>query len=196
MITTTEQCETSSDGRSPLARLKPAQREAIPLLAQGIAITQIAEQINVGRVSIYRWLKDEEFQAALAQAQDRAVAEIDQESEAFARAMKIPLLSPAGIRARLELKDHLLLADLRDRDGNRASLIKRLEDSIIQASDYFDKLPADEVANDLFQQRDEVYCQSVLAAVVGLLKDLPGADRLMSGFQSELDGIDRKAGLA
>ena len=45
-------------------------------------------------------------------------------------------------------------------------------------------------------KRTEVYCQSVLAAVVGLLKDLPDADRLMSGFQSELDGIDREVGLA
>jgi transposase len=44
--------------------VKSAQREANPLLAQGIAVSEMAKQINVDRVMIYRWQKDEPFRAA------------------------------------------------------------------------------------------------------------------------------------
>ena len=198
MISSTQQTETLSNGSSGvcLNRLNLAQKEAIRLLAEGRSPAQTAKQLNVARSTVHRWIKgDEVFQDALRQAQAQFESEVDEEAHIFKKAMKTPLFTPEGIRVRMELIDHLLLQDLKDKDSKRASLIKRLEDSLKQAGSFIGKLDADEVASDLLQQRTFSYRQKVLEAVWESLQKQRDRDRLIQELQTRLDEIDTEAGI-
>lgn len=48
-----------------ISKLNPKQEQAIQLLASGISVTQVANKVEVDRVTIYRWMNDREFKREL-----------------------------------------------------------------------------------------------------------------------------------
>jgi len=80
-----------------------------------------------------------------------------------------PLLSVAGLKARLELKDHLILQDLLDYNEKRTRLIQRLETDVDQARVYLDSLTKDDsIAEQVAMQITE-YKTALLATLLNIL---------------------------
>lgn len=48
-----------------ISKLNPKQEQAIQLLASGTSVTQVANKVEVDRVTVYRWMNDREFKREL-----------------------------------------------------------------------------------------------------------------------------------
>lgn len=48
-----------------ISKLNPKQEQAIQLLASGTSVTQVANKVEVDRVTVYRWMKDRDFKREL-----------------------------------------------------------------------------------------------------------------------------------
>jgi hypothetical protein len=57
-------------------RLTPKQRRAVEALLATGEVKAAAAQVNVGRTTLYRWLKEPEFLAAVRQAEAEALDEL------------------------------------------------------------------------------------------------------------------------
>jgi predicted transcriptional regulator len=190
---------TTAQNRNTLSELKPSQQATIRLLTSGKSISGIARELGIGRTTIHSWLKDDQFQQALDEVQedlqyDRAGA-VKDELSAFEKVESTPLLSLPGIRARIELLDRLIIADLREKSDKRTRLISRLESSINQAHEFIQKVSSDEAASELVEQRTHRYCEAVLRIVRDFLRTLPQSDTLLKQFQKRLDEIDLISGV-
>ena len=48
-----------------ISKLNSKQEQAIQLLASGTSVTQVANKVEVDRVTVYRWMNDREFKREL-----------------------------------------------------------------------------------------------------------------------------------
>lgn len=48
-----------------ISKLNPKQEQAIQLLASGTSVTQVANKVEVDRVTVYRWMNDRDFKREL-----------------------------------------------------------------------------------------------------------------------------------
>lgn len=48
-----------------VSKLNPKQEQAMQLLASGTSVTQVANRVEVDRVTVYRWMNDRDFKREL-----------------------------------------------------------------------------------------------------------------------------------
>jgi len=97
--------------------------------------------------------------------------EEDNEETIIKKVISTPLLSLEGIRARLILKDRLLLEDLTSYNERRARLIQRLETDIEQANTYLNTLTKDEGINAQISIYINEYKRALLSVLQDILKE-------------------------
>lgn len=143
----TPQTPPSEPPGEPPSALSMRKQRALQLLVKGLSDTRVAREVGVARETVNRWrLHDPAFREALEAEGKRQWAETvkDVSREQIEAVMATKPLSVEGIKARLELKDCLLLADLADFNERRVKLIQRLETAIEQSKFYLDTLSKDE----------------------------------------------------
>lgn len=111
--------------------LTTQQRQALEALLQAGSLTDAAKQAGVNRVTLYRWLQDATFQAALRSAESEALAALSRRlvvmGDAAAAALSDALAPERDIRDRLRaaqiVLDNLLkLKELLDFEQRLAAL--------------------------------------------------------------------------
>ena len=113
----------------------------------------------------------------------------------FEQIERIPPLTTVGVRKRIELIDRLILTDLRNHEDKRKGMIHQHQNAVSKASDFTDKLSADEVAADLFRDQSERFRTAVLRVTTSILADLPDADDRLSRLRTKLNSVDRECGV-
>ena len=178
-------------------QLNHKQQAAISFLARGEKQAEVARKVGVSRQSINTWLhNDERFRAALKDIQETLYFDSPtEEVKLFQQIEKIPPLTTIGVRKRIELIDRLILTDLRNHEDKRKGMIHQLQNAVAKASDFTDKLSADEVAADLFRDQSERFRTALLRVTASILADLPDADDRLSRLRSKLNAIDRECGV-
>ena len=180
-----------------LSKLNFRQRAAVRALAGGKSVSQAARDSNLSRTAVSGWLNHNiDFQRALHELQRELYSDVPQnEAAAFRAAESTAVLSLAGIRARVQLLDQLLLRDLKEQSEKRTRLIRQLQASIAAAGDYLSKLDSDEVARDIVEYTTTEYRRLLLEAVSELLKPLDGGEELLDRFSKKLRSIDSASGV-
>jgi len=182
-----------------MSKLSEKKQATIGHLLDGKDISKTARAVGVGRSTIHTWLNDPAFQQAMSEEKARRRSNHKgsaEEVESFREVQDIPLLTIAGIRARIELHDRLILSDLAERDTNRAVLIRRLESSIKQATGFLGTISANDIARDMVERQTLSFRQAVLEATIDIMGPLPHSDKLLAQFRGRLDDIDRKSGVS
>ena len=182
-----------------LSRLASRRQVTIRALAAGKTITAAAKELGIGRTTVHAWLKQPDFREALDEEMMRLRddgSQLADEVAAFEAAERTPLLSLAGIRARLELLDRLVISDLRNQSDKRRGMIGRLEASIDQANAFLQKVTANEAASSLLEQRMEAYRRALLDVLIELLEPLSVSKKVMTAIRLRLEDVDQEAGVS
>lgn len=155
------------------AQLSVKQLNAIALLIRGYSDRRVAEAIGVARETVNVWRNhNQTFKAALEQARQQLwPTERDAIKERIGKVLATPLLSLAGIKARLELKDSLILQDLSDYNEKRARLIQRLEAEIDQARHYLDSLSKEDSITEQVALEANEYRTRLLTTLFTILTE-------------------------
>lgn len=95
----------------------------------------------------------------------------DDEETMINKVMSTPLLSLEGIKARLILKDRLLLEDLTSYNERRTRLIQRLEIDIEQANKYLETLTKDESIITQLNLLQNEYKRTLLSTLQNVLTE-------------------------
>ncbi len=154
-----------------MLELSVKQRNAIELLIRGYSDRRVAEEIGVTRETVNGWRNHHQaFRIALENArQSRWTTEQDALKQRIDQVLATPLLSLAGIKARLELKDCLILQDLLHYNEKRTRLIQRLEINIDQAKYYLDSLSKDERITEQVTMQTNEYKTQLLSTLMTIL---------------------------
>lgn len=174
--------EASSD---LLSGLSVKQQQALQRLLKGLSDGHVAREVGVDRKTVYRWrTSDPAFKAALEAERKRqwtestrdATQEVTrQEIEAVNQEIRatraIKPLTVEGIKARLELKDRLLLQDLGEFDERRVRTLQRLEAAIEQYKYYLDALSKDDSVVQQVTLTVNEYKTDLLRTLVSILDE-------------------------
>ncbi len=155
-----------------VATLSPRQENAVRLLLKGYSDARVGRELGVARETVNRWRHhDPGFQAALEAQKDhfRLMEPEDAMKQRIDAVLVTKLLSLEGIKARLELKDHLILQDLLDFNEKRTRLIQRLEVDIDQSRFYIGSLSKDESLAQQVALLTNDYKRSLLETLMAIL---------------------------
>ena len=178
-------------------RLSAKQRSAIDLLLQGLSDREVAEKINVRRETINLWRNhNQTFITEFEKARQELFGAKTEEINARIEEVKTTkLLSLEGIKARLQLKDQLILQDLSSYNENRARLIQRLEADIEQANKYLDTLNKDDSINAQVNLYINEYKQGLLSTLQNSLNEIVSQkvkDEILTRLGEEITIIEGK----
>ena len=187
---TTESNNTTHDLTSEKLSLK--QKTAIDLLLQGLSDREVAEKIGARRETVNVWRNhNESFIAELEKARKEMFGSKAQEvEEEIEKVRSTELLSLEGVRARLHLKDSLILQDLGSYNEKRTKLIQRLEADIEQAKSYLETVTSDDIVND----QTLLYKHEVLSKLSRILDETVGKEKkkiILLKLGEEIKEIER-----
>ena len=154
--------------------LSPRQQEAVRLLLKGRRDTEVATELGIARETVNRWKRrDNIFKAALEAERKRlwVLEGTDETKQRIEVVLATPLLSLAGLRARLELKDYLILQDLGAFNERRARLVQRLEVDVEQAQHYSEMLTKDDSITQQLAIRLTDYKTALIRVLMQILKE-------------------------
>jgi len=165
------------------------QQNALKLLLKGFPDTRVATELGISRETVCRWRHhDADFQAALEAERQRLLATEPEEAtkQRIEVVIATPLLSLAGIKARLELKDRLILQDLSNYNEERTRLIQRLETDIEQAKYFLDTLSKDESVTQQVTLSTNAYKFELVQTLISILEELVDSPAMRETILTEL----------